>query len=206
MEQTKKLPVGSMMNKKRNYDLIEESNEDLLSSATATKITEKFHWVPMNWMGLWRDKNGRDRLHLAILLPTGINYATKVEVFDNGCKLLVKAKWPQMFCDTKMMHNSRSFDDTSKWNGDELDSMTSMVMVKDSFHNQLVRLVGDSTKIHQSIWSTAMFDLPIRVRDHPDRIRRFGSGKDGCQVIYIQLSGYEEKTRKMRQDVEFVWD
>ena len=104
------------------------------------------------------------------------------------------------------LHSSKSFADMSEWIQDRLDSAHALIQVRCAFQEHMQGLTnGEGGGRTSAVWSTAKFELPIRVRDHPDKIRRI-SGSNGERILYLQLSGYEERARHINQDDDFIID
>ena len=172
-----------------------EEDEEEVDNRPMTEL----EWKPFHQLVRWRDANGQERIHVAILLPSGVSLNTRVSI-KNGELLIVKAKWPSLLRNPFELHLSRSFEDLDEWIKDGLDHVHTMIQVKYAFRENMEGICSDSQR---AVWSTAKFRLPIRVRDHPDKIRRIGGDRDE-RILYVQMSGYEEKNRYIVQDEDFI--
>ena len=144
-------------------------------------------WHPIYSFSEWTDgKNLQKRLTIAVVLPSGVasqndNDAAKIRVSEDLSSLVVTVKWPKLLTNIDHLHMHWTSKD-----GTCLPNYHPKVL---GFHHFFSCLKNDN---EDEMWSTAMIDLPFKVKREILDETHLESKIHGTRIVYAELVALDE--------------
>lgn len=142
-------------------------------------------WTPLHSTITWCDSDGRDRMTVSVLIPSGVNDKLEYGVINNGKEFQVSITWPMAMYDVEELWPKRSLETKLEMQRNAADFLLKKAAFRK--HNVIIRREKDNR-----MRSVAKIRLP-RISNCecvPSMIAR----KDGSVIFCADLSCEEKES------------